>query len=182
MSIEELLSCVPAPSAPVDSGSPEAWDATQKKLGISLPTDYMDFGIRYGTGLLYDPNGAVINILNPFSVTYTDQVASESHGLATVRRRVPDGLPYGIYPEVPGLLFWGSDYNGFGLYWLTEGTPDKWPIIVKFPRQHSDFQEFNLSLTSFMAGCLTRRITCVAWDYSLSSSEPSRIVFQPRKS
>lgn len=54
MPIEELIAVVQPPIHPVETGDFAKWEAVQRALGLSLPSDFRDFGIRYGTGC-FDP-------------------------------------------------------------------------------------------------------------------------------
>ncbi len=42
----------------------------------------------------------------------------------------PEDFPYPLYPEPHGLLEWANTGDGDGLYWLTLGEPDSWPVVV----------------------------------------------------
>jgi hypothetical protein len=37
---------------------------------------------------------------------------------------------YRIFPEPGGLLSWGSNQLGDVFWWLTEGEPEQWPVIM----------------------------------------------------
>ncbi len=48
------------------------------------------------------------------------------------------------------------------LCWLTKGEADHWPIILK---RHDDvYEEWKMSLTSFLAKAFRNEITCIIWD------------------
>ena len=70
---------------------------------------------------------------------------------------------YNAFPTKPGLLPWGEDDNGCTMYWLVEGPPNDWPIIVNPPR-YSEYQQFHLSMTTFLAKAFTRQLKCILWD------------------
>jgi len=62
-------------------------------------------------------------------------------------RRINEGLATGdpeyhspdpIYPDAGGLLKWGHHDSGYRLWWLTEGEPDRWTVLV----QEDDAAEF----------------------------------------
>ena len=50
MSIQELTAVIPPPNQPSEAGKPQNWLAIQKALGLKLPDDLRDFGMRYETG------------------------------------------------------------------------------------------------------------------------------------
>src|SRR4051812_49174571 len=98
MSIQELLSVVPGPATPQETGDEQQWHSLQQTLGIALPQDWRDFGRYYGTGRFYDPDRLGIVVLNPFR---SDTV--EGISLLCDQYRGFDGVPYDIFPKKPGL-------------------------------------------------------------------------------
>jgi SMI1-KNR4 cell-wall len=133
------------------------------QLGLRLPSDYKQFWRCYGAGEFVDPPRLGIQVWDPFSDYYFDKISADCDSL----RRWGEAVPYSVYPEVPGLLPWGSDDNGYTLYWLTEGHPDMWPVLFRPPREHTYFERIDLSMTSYLAGCFSQRIK--AW---CNHSEP----------
>jgi hypothetical protein len=91
-----------------------------------------------------------------------------------------DEVPYSLFPERPGLLPWGSDDNGNTLCWLTEGEPHEWPIIAKVCR-YNYYEHHRMSMTSFLAGCFTRRVMCVLWKDPEFFVDPRDIRFDPTR-
>jgi hypothetical protein len=156
VSIEELLCAVRLPPESVDVGDVEKEQLVEQQLGIQLPSDYKHFWRRYGAGEFYDPDRLTVRIWNPFSEHHSDHLSTECDHL----RAWEEEVPYRVYPEVPGLLPWGSDDNGYTLYWLTDGPPDKWPVLFRSPHE-AYFEQFDLSMTSYLAGCFSQRIK--AW-------------------
>ena len=88
-----------------------------------------------------------------------------------------EAVPYGIFPDSPGLLPWGTDDNGGSICWLTQGAPEKWPILAVAARSEY-FEQFDIPMTTFLAGCFTRKITCHLWNEPVFFSGPKRIRFQ----
>ena len=70
MAIQELLSTVPPPPNPREVGDDRAYRFVEKNLAISLPTDYKQFGLHYGSGYFIDPGAIAITIMNPSSPDY----------------------------------------------------------------------------------------------------------------
>jgi len=153
MAIEELITVVSPPEEPVEAGSKRTWAAVQKATGIKMPDDFRDFGIRYGSGSLCR---GFLKVRNPFSPSFRDFVVRETDRLHVHRTDGYIEIPYGIFPERPGLLAWAQDENGNRLYWLTEGKPNNWPTIA---RSHEyEFERFEMSMTTFLARALMNEV------------------------
>jgi hypothetical protein len=151
MAISELLKVVPPPANPVEAKNGTAWKRAQEVIGSKLPNDFRDVGLHYGSGTFC---GTYLGILNPLSADFERAV---TFLLAELReRRLTYNYPYGVFPEQPGLLPWGSDENGNVLHWLTEGAPDYWPIILQ-PEgaEGHELERFDIPMTTFLAKAFT---------------------------
>jgi hypothetical protein len=177
MSIEELLLVVEPPAQPIEAGTHSDFQTIEKKLGICLPPDYRDIGLCYGSGAFVDPGRMKVEVYNPFSAKYFEKVTSNSHFLQEMKNIEEEEVPYNIYPENPGLFLWGWDDNGWNLCWFTEGRPDQWPILVSNSRKIR-FEKIDLSITSFLAGCFSRRINHFMWPLPFFSG-PEKVKFIP---
>jgi hypothetical protein len=178
MAIEELLTVVPAPEKATETGSKTKWSKVEKDLGVALPADYKEFVSRYGTGLL----SGFIRVFNPFAKSeYTNLVASVRRiGATNQMLRASEGarFPYSVFPDPAGLLPWGTDDNGNYYYWLTRGEPDHWPVVVGAGR-HAKWQQFDVSMTTFLGKGLTREIDCQIWpDDFPNDADPKTHHFQ----
>src|SRR5579863_5757225 len=141
MSFDALRRIMPPPANPSLGGTLPAWPAIEKQLG-PLPGEYKEFIETYGLGkiddfvILYSPNAAdrYLNLLTrgPIDLDALRELKTK-HGDREV--------PYPLYPDPNGLLPFGIDENGDGLYWLTEGDPDRWPIVVNEGRA-PEYQRF----------------------------------------
>src|SRR5262249_40778249 len=149
------------------------------QLGIKLPSDYRDFGIRYGTGEFNDNGRTDIVVYNPFSARFRENVLRDCEMLQSILQR-RDFRDYGVFPTVPGLLPWGRDVDGCSMYYLTEGpSPETWPILTRPPRT-ADFERFDMTLTSFLAASFTRQIKPgIYWEPTLFSG-PGPVTFEKR--
>ncbi|WP_253888166.1 hypothetical protein [Actinokineospora diospyrosa] len=83
--------------------------------------------------------------------------------LAILREEVED-LPYGVYPQIPGLLPWARCTRpGAGLlFWLVDGgDPDKWPVVLS-DLNYDHWEEFDGTavdiLSALVAGELPSQI------------------------
>ncbi len=164
MPIEALKKLVPPPRHPTEVGSLEQWDAFERTLGLTLPSDYREFVFTYGSGRFAQFYG----IYNPFAVSeYIALMPSIQRVCAATRvikRNWPDVVPYPIYPDQHGLLPWGSDDNGNYYFWLTKGPPDTWLVLSDEVRGEG-FREYNCTMTEFLAGVLLGEIKALASDY-----------------
>ena len=163
MSIEQLTAIVPSPASPTEVPAEPDWKEIEKKLGIALPPDYRDFVSTYGSGLL----GNFIRVFNPFASSEYLALIPSVERICKVRRELKategdEEVPYGIYPDSPGILPWGNDENGNTLYWLTTGHPETWPVIVGEGRGRA-WQQFDMPMTSFLAAALSGDIECTIW-------------------
>jgi hypothetical protein len=75
-----------------------------------------------------------------------------------------------LYPEIAGLLPFGITDNGDVLFWKTMGTPENWSVVVGNSRS-PEYQEFQISMTSFIASVLngTKRVAAFPEDFPNSS-------------
>src|SRR5262245_46073302 len=154
MAIQDLLQLVPPPADPLENGPRTRWDFVQQELGLQLPMDFREIGAHYGTGRF----GFGLEVLNVFSKSFRDQLDNElSRWLELKELEGEEELTYSIFPEAPGLLAWGSDDQSSGLFWMTEGLAENWPIIV---RGHGNpvYERFDLPLTTFLTELLTQKI------------------------
>jgi len=124
---------VPPPMVVHEPPDAEGWPAVERELGCGLPRDYKELIAAYGSGWF----GGFLAVFNPAAQGAAlriqgggmDQLAL----LRENRELDPDEpMPYGIYPEVDGLLTWGTTINGDSGYWLTRPRedPDAWTTVV----------------------------------------------------
>jgi SMI1-KNR4 cell-wall len=163
MSFQELSALVQPPEKPVEVPKKPNWKQVEKSLGISLPVDYREYIVAYGTGVLCN----FVVICNPFSeqdgfallpfvktMTNTLVQLKQSEGIRQV--------PFDVHPARPGLLPFGGDENGNVLYWLTEGDPAVWPCVVGEGRGKR-WERYDVAMTTFIAKILTKEIRCKIW-------------------
>lgn len=153
------------------------WKGVEALLGLGLPPDYRAFVAEYGSGSF----AGFLFVLNPFSRTEGIEFFSGVGVLCNALRDLKSfngekEVPFGVYPERPGLLPWGGDTNGNGLYWLTSGRPSAWPCIVGAGRP-TRWERFDLPMTSFLTGVLRREIRCKVWRGT--GFPAKRVAFKP---
>ncbi|MEU4428650.1 SMI1/KNR4 family protein [Actinoplanes sp. NPDC024001] len=150
MSIQQLLALAPAPGQGVDVAHPRDFPALEAELGLTLPADFKELLVSYGTGRFLD-------YLLPYPVAGSgmtlrlNTLLLEGHEFS--RAMFPEWYPYPIYPEAGGLLLWGGTQHGHNLCWLTEGEPDEWPVIVWQP-DDNEYHRYDGNAVAFLTDWL----------------------------
>lgn len=154
MSLSELLTVLPPPADVVASVGD--WRVIEAQLAVPLPSDYKEFVSLYGVGSVRES----IWILSPFSKYFSLQEKLQEH------RRVHaeltenlghDIIPYPVFPEPGGILPWATTSDGSVCSWVTTSSaPDSWVVFVESPEW--DWEQFECSMTAFLAGALSGRI------------------------
>jgi hypothetical protein len=142
--VDDLVQRVPPPAEPVDA-DPD-WAAAEAELGLGLPDDVKGLVARYGRGEFCD--------LVTVAVQGPDLLEPDRLD----RAEFPEDYPFPLYPEPAGLLVWGTTSNGDRLCWLTDGTPDRWPVVVWNPRGQS-YERHPVGAVAFLEGWLGGRIS-----------------------
>jgi SMI1-KNR4 cell-wall len=157
VTLQRLRQVAAPPPAPSGTGTPEEWAAAERALGLELPGDYKELVRTYGSGKFAN----FIFVYTPFtSNPYSNLLEQRGLNLAaykTMRAQAPRTAPYPAYPEPGGVLPRAHTENGDVLYWLTEGPPDQWPIIV-IETRHGSLQQYDLTTTEFLAQALEGRL------------------------
>lgn len=176
MAIEDLMAVVPAPAHPLETGTVGQWRQIQKDLGIRLPKDFRDFGQRYGTGRFTELG---ITVFNPFAAVFREWLDESLAVWRTLKAGEGDEeVPYDVFPVQPGLLVWGADEGGAGLFWLTIGEPDRWPIMLR-GHESTEFHRIELSLSTFLAKVMRQEISVPdVWSKRMFAKR-NALVFQP---
>jgi hypothetical protein len=164
MSIAELVSVLPPPSIPTEVGPQSDWADIEIVLGTPLPQDYKDYINSYGTGSIF----RFFQVLSPFSAISPCNLCSRGSEILDAYRvtwaAYPQySPPYPPFPEPDGLLPWPVTDNGDTACWLTKGAPDDWIIVVcdnKFSEEHDEFQT---SMTGFLAGWIRQEMVPVVF-------------------
>lgn len=171
MSMEELRSIMPPPAHPNLGSTALDWAAVEQQL-CPLPASYKEFVETYGLGkiddflIVYSPTAAdrYLNLLT--------RGAIDLDALRELKSKHGDReVPYPLFPEPGGLLPFAIDENGDGLYWITEGAPDSWPVVVNEGRA-PEYERFNVDLTGFLAGILSRSIRCNVFPNDFPGDSP----------
>ena len=160
MLLDKLTSSLPPPANPKETGSNAAWGEVTKRFGDVLPTDYMFFIQRYGTGEI----GGWLTVLNPFAENahlnlfiYGFQLLA---ALRQIKTEFPKDLPYPLFYEPSGLLPWGISIDGDIFCWRTDGLSGNWPVVVI--GRHTSPEEFQMPFSQFLHGVLTKELKTLA--------------------
>jgi hypothetical protein len=167
MAIEELKAVVSPPKKPLESGDEKSWRQIEKNMKIKFPQDYWDLIHTYGSGSFNLKGGGFVQIYNPFSRLYEENVLF----LCENYRGFQDGegkkaYPYKVFPKKGGLLGLGvDDLESNEIYWITKGDPDQWKLLHR--SADNECQELEGPLTSFLAKVFSRQLALNLWSGSL---------------
>ncbi|MFC5642286.1 hypothetical protein [Kitasatospora cinereorecta] len=127
------------------------WTSVEKRLGRSLPGDYVLLAERFGAGCfdrsidLWDPDGLTSKALELGALLESFPECREVYN------------PYPVHPAAKGLLQWGATSAEHEFYWLTaDADPGKWPIIARFDSA-APWERFDCSASEFVCRMLTDR-------------------------
>lgn len=179
MSLDALMKVLPRPAHSVEAVDTPSWGLYELITGIVLPEDYKGYLGVYGTGLI----GGMITPYNPFCTrtswkpSYTCQDwMREIVGIQALKQEFGEVIfPYAVYPEPGGVFPWGSTDNGHRLFWLTNGAPNEWTVLINEARSRN-FQEFDYSMTAFLNAWITGAIHCELIPYDAIDHE---LLFEP---
>lgn len=155
--VDDLIGLAPPPEWRIDAGSPGAWADVERTLGTALPDDYKLIINVYGSGNFndlfflfhpFDSQGESGNLINQalrrdcFGLSYLDHYEE-------IRSISPDSCPFATFPEPGGLLPMGGTMNGGSAFWLTEGGPDDWPLVL-YPGGFCPIERHDMPLVDFL--------------------------------
>lgn len=123
-----------------------------------FPSDLLRFVDTYGSGYFND-GSIFLSVLNPYE---DDYCAKQNCGLELLREfKQSEGdeyIPYRVYPDEPGLLLWGYADTRKHFFWLTDGEPSSWPVIVMYDIEI--FTEFDMPMLIFLERLMCGDIDC----------------------
>ena len=149
MSIKQLIDILEPPVSPVESKANNDWGSITSRFNMPLPTDYMQFIDKYGSGEI----GGWLTVFNPFSknqnICLIDQLLYLLSGLRILKEKYPEICPYPLMFEPAGILPWGISIDGDIYCWQTAGASGKWKVIII--GRHSEPEEVDLTFSSFLS-------------------------------
>jgi len=154
MTIEALIKAIPPPTAPFEAYI-GPWQPFETALGTPLPQDYKDFVRLYGSGRWVEFFGISV----PVSRSPNLRLVPHAHAVAGMFRAMeePPYPPYPLWPAAGGLLPFGGSDNGDEFFWLSQGAPADWRVVV-WDRGMDEFETLDCDLTDFIAGIVTGEI------------------------
>lgn len=153
MSIEALLKVVPPPLAPFEAFA-GPWEPIEAEIGTALPPDYKDFVRIYGAGYFMEFLGVNVPRTRNLNTRFESQVGIICETFADDGGV---GWPYAMWPDRKGLIPFGGTDNGDELFWLPQGAPDDWRVVV-WDRGSLQFEVLDCGLTDFLAGLATGKV------------------------
>jgi hypothetical protein len=157
MSIQRLRTVLKVPTHPLAVGNANRWQSFEEELGGILPADYKEFISCYGSGCI----DGFLWIYNPFATNKNLNLLSQAkavlHSFEILRDEFGEELPFPLFPAPNGVLPCGSTDNGDHLLWRFVDGRLQSPLMVMESRG-PERQEYDLSMTDFLADVLTRRI------------------------
>ena len=66
--------------------------------------------------------------------------------------------PFPVFPEPGGLLPLGGDTNGGSMFWVTDGPPDGWSLVLYDWRGGYESERHEMPLVEFLVGWLSGEI------------------------
>jgi hypothetical protein len=152
MSIEQLKRVLQPPPNPREVPRLSDWLELEDALGCSLPDDYRRFIEVYGTGRIAE----FLSIFNPFSahryLNLREQLRIQAQVLEELES-FGEVLPYKIHPVPGGVFPFGATDNGDVMFWVCDGIPDNWHVVVNASRS-PDWERFDEDMTAFLTETL----------------------------
>lgn len=171
--LERIIS---PPESPLEVPTDSEWDAYEARLGTPLPGDYINHINQYGTGgfdsfiWIFNPkaNNTYFNLL--------DQAERILLGVRGARDKFGrEKIPFRLFPELGGLLPFGTTANGDILYWQTAGEPERWTVVVNASRS-ADFEELEMNMSTFLGAVLSGQLRCKAFPDDFPTEDPRFIL------
>jgi hypothetical protein len=167
-SLYALMQVLQPPVNPLETPEEGGWQPVETRLGMQLPEDYKEFIARYGTGAV----DGFLWVLNPFStnrhLNFFDEGKEKLEALRELRH---ESIPYSLYPDTNGIIPWGVTDNGDVLYWLCNGPPSHWIIVVNECRGPR-WREYKLSTSDFLMKLVTRELVVDVFPQDFPSESP----------
>ncbi len=180
MALDELIAVLPPPLQQREPGSVRQWEDVQRRSGIIFPSDYKDYIGTYGTGVV----GAYIYPYNPFAAVTGINLLDQWPRMVDLYRHYRDKIgpracPYPLYPEPGGLLPWAFTDQEDMLFWRTGDAPESWTVVVAQEAGEGQFQDYEETMTSFLAKWIAGEIVCDLFAEWAQHTEAEYRLFRP---
>lgn len=154
--ISDFVKIIPPPSAPGDFDE-KLLKWNQNVLCTKLPDDFIEFGKVYGSGII--ETAYSWEVCSPCRVTFPMFVIEYARICHLYKDAAePEGVPFGIFPEVGGVLSFATTPDGNRVGWITSGEPNSWKVVDMHDYEVGDFEIFDMSFSEYFLNVLTRKI------------------------
>jgi hypothetical protein len=150
-SLARLVELVPPPAIPLEFEQPPAALSFAGDRPVTFPPDYVALIEKYGSGEFNQDGhvGMIASVHNPQAPAFLTFLEREHASLREYKQEEGGGYgAYEIFPDTPGLLEWGWAEGRKAYFWLTEGAPEKWPLIVMWDFEF--FGRFDMPVVVFL--------------------------------
>jgi hypothetical protein len=166
----------PPPAKPyLGDGS---WERLFEELGTRLPTDYIELMDTYGAGCWSE----WLNFVTPLRTNgrgFAYHANEVLDGYRNLRAQHPEFQPLAVWPEPGGFLPFANSVEGDVLGWLTQGSPDEWPLIV-YPRHAAQGPPLQGTVVDTLLDWLRGRLVTAGFPSRDDMDDPSESIgFQP---
>ncbi len=174
MSLESLKSVLTPPTNPLKTGDSKGWAELENVLGSPLPKDYKDFISTYGTGGIDNFLWILTPFVNDENVNYLGRSKVIRDAYLESKQQFPQYFKHNVYPETGGILPWGYTDNGDELYWLTNGAPETWTVVI-YETRSSEYHEYSMTMTEFLLQIVSKKLVSDAFPEDFPSENPEFI-------
>ncbi|MGW0786397.1 SMI1/KNR4 family protein [Streptomyces sp. NPDC002913] len=151
-SVARVIERVPPPVAAVDGQGD--WAEAERALGTPLPEDFKQLVAAYGRGDFW---GALC-LCTPFGTGNPVPLRADLlEDFGPLRDDCPEYYPHPLFPEPGGLLAWAVTESAAHVCWLTEGSPESWPVVIW--SRDDDYERFDCGAGALLDGLTSRSIT-----------------------
>ena len=168
--LKNIINILPPPDSPHKIGNKEEWQTFFSALGTKLPSDYIEFINIYGTGGIDHFLWILTPFVNDENVNFIKRQKEIIDAYSQSKKSFPQYYKHDVYPSSGGLLPWAYTENGDELYWLTEGHPDEWKIVVYESRSPENYT-YSLTMVEFLYQIITKELICGAFPDDFPNDE-----------
>jgi hypothetical protein len=177
--IAKLAKVLPLPKAPCDT-DPKMLARNEGILRIQFPKDFVDFGKQYGSGTI--KSAYSWEVWSPFRPTYPLIVMEFARTWNIYRDSVGGtDVPFGIFPEVGGVLPFATTDGGDWVCWRTEGDPDKWTVVDLCKYDNGYYELLNMSFSEYFLAVLTRKTVLIRHQHGQEWDPKADLIFSSKR-
>lgn len=133
------------------------WKDVENEYNIVFPEDYKWFLQTYGVGSINDFLWVFSPICDNLNLNSFEQFKRMKNSYEIMKSDKLIELEYSFYNKGVGLFPWGITDNGDELY--LNYLNDRIEIVVLASR-YTDVMSFEMNITDFLSGVLTKEIEC----------------------